>query len=167
MYHDARAIGDALEEIDGPVAVVGHSYGGVPVTQAVGDAANVVGVVYLAAFMLDVGESLLSAIDSAVPEFLDGVTPLMTNPRTALYSDLSEAQVDRAIAKLVPQSLRSFGETVTTAGWRAIPSTYVVCTDDLSIPPALQEFLSTRAAAVERLPSGHSPFLSMPSELAN
>jgi len=69
-------------------------------------------------------------------------------------------------APLVPQSVRSFGETVTKAGWRIIPATYIVCTSDESLPPDLQEIFAVRAAAVERMDSGHSPFYSMPGELA-
>src|SRR3984893_6462481 len=56
----------------------------------------------------------------------------------------------------VPQSVRSFGETVTKAGWRTIPATYIVCTSDESLPPELQEIFAVRAAAVERMDSGHS-----------
>jgi hypothetical protein len=91
---------------------------------------------------------------------------MMDNPRTRFYSDVLEDKARRAVSKLVPQSVRSFGETVTKAGWRTIPATYIVCTSDESLPPDLQEIFAVRAAAVERMDSGHSPFYSMPGELA-
>ena len=97
---------------------------------------------------------------------------MMDNPRTRFYSDVLEDKARRAVSKLVPQSVRSFGETVTKAGWRTIPATYIVCTSDESLPPDLQEIFAVRAAAVERMASGHSlpsiPCLvnSRPGELA-
>jgi hypothetical protein len=66
----------------------------------------------------------------------------------------------------VPQSARSFSERVTKVGWRTIPSTYIVCEQDQALPPQEQEKLAARANAVHRLKSSHSPFLSMPAELA-
>lgn len=166
MCDDALVIGNAIEDIDGPVLVVGHSYGGIPVTEAIGDAPNVVGVVYLAAFMLDVGECLFAITNQNVPRDLAGTLPMMDNPRTRFYSDVLEDKARRAVAKLVPQSVRSFGETVTKAGWRTVPATYIVCTGDESLPLDLQEIFAVRATAVETMDSGHSPFFSMPGELA-
>jgi pimeloyl-ACP methyl ester carboxylesterase len=166
MHDDAQAIRTALIHIPGPVVVVGHSYGGIPVTQAIGSAGNVIGVVYLAAFMVDVGECLLSITDKFVPDDLAGHIPIPSDPRTAFYSDVADEQASRAMSKLVPQSHRSFAETVTRAGWREVPSAYIICTDDRSLPPEPQEQFSTRAGTVERLASGHSPFFSMPAELA-
>jgi pimeloyl-ACP methyl ester carboxylesterase len=166
MRDDALVIRRAIEDIDGPVLVVGHSYGGIPVTEAIGDAPNVVGVVYLAAFMLDVGECLFAVIDQNVPSNLTGTLPMMDDPRTRFYSDVLEDKASWAVSELVPQSVRSFGETVTKAGWRTIPATYVVCTKDESLAPDLQEIFAVRAATVERMDSGHSPFYSMPGELA-
>jgi pimeloyl-ACP methyl ester carboxylesterase len=166
MRDDAQAIRKAIEDIDGPVLVVGHSYGGIPVTEAIGDAPNIVGVVYLAAFMLDVGECLFAITDQKVPSDLTGTLPMMDNPRARFYSDVLEDKASWAVSKLVPQSVRSFGETVTKAGWRTIPATYIVCTKDESLAPDLQEIFAVRAAAVARMDSGHSPFYSVPGELA-
>ncbi len=70
------------------------------------------------------------------------------------------------MARLAPQSVRSLMEPVTTAGWRTVPSTYIVCDRDRALEPARQEELATRSGAVHQLPSSHSPFLSMPRELA-
>jgi pimeloyl-ACP methyl ester carboxylesterase len=166
MHDDAQVVRTALAHIPGPVVVVAHSYGGIPVTQAVGSAENVTHVVYLSAFMLDVHESLLAAIDESAPEDLSGVVQMTSERRAALYSDVTAALTDWAISRLVPQSLRSFAETVTRAGWREIPSTYIVCANDQSVPLVLQESFAARAGNVARIASGHSPFLSMPGELA-
>jgi pimeloyl-ACP methyl ester carboxylesterase len=166
MHADAQAIRTALAHIDDPVVVVAHSYGGTPVTQAIGSAANVISAIYLAAFMLDVGESVLSVTGEHIPHDNAGVMPVTSAMRTAFYSDVSGAQASLAMSELVPHSHRSFAETVTRAGWREVPSTYVVCTEDQSLPSKLQERFALRAGTVERLACGHSPFLSMPADLA-
>ena len=106
--------------------------------------------------MLDVGECLFAITDQKTPKALARTLPMMDNPRTRFYSDVLEDKARRAVSKLVPQSVRSFGETVTKAGWRTIPATYIVCTSDQSLPPDLQEIFAVRAAAVERMDSGHS-----------
>ena len=69
MDDDARAVRSAIEEIDGPVVVVAHSYGGVPATQGAAGLPNVVHVVYIAAFAFDQGESLLAAVGGVPPSW--------------------------------------------------------------------------------------------------
>jgi alpha/beta hydrolase family protein len=90
----------------------------------------------------------------------------MENSAEALYGDLSEEEAARSVRKLVPQSVRSFSERVTKAGWPAVPSTHIICEQDKALPLQVQEKLAARAKDVHRLQSGHSPFLSMPAELA-
>ncbi len=166
VHEDAVAIGEQLRSIEGPVAVVAHSYGGIPVTQEAGDHANVVHLVYLAAYMPAESESMYDIHGLPVPEDQSGTFPLIDDPRTSLYGDLSDAAAETALSQLVDQSLRSFAQPVSRAAWRTIPSTYVVCERDGAIPPALQEAMSGHASSVERLASGHSPFLSAPAELS-
>lgn len=166
MLDDADAIRDSLRRIDGPVVVVAHSYGGVPATEAIAGAANVVGVVYLAGFQLDAGESMFTFLGGHVPDDGTGHAPPYEDARRILFDDVPEADADRAVARLRPQSVRSFTERVTTAGWRAVPSSYLVCDRDQALDPSRQRELATRADSVHRLPSGHSPFLSMPRQLA-
>ncbi|MGY3680387.1 alpha/beta fold hydrolase [Streptomyces sp. TE33382] len=163
---DADTIRDSLRRIDGPVVVIAHSYGGVPTTEAIGDAANVVGAVYLAAFQLDVGESVFSFLGAPAPDDWAGQAPPYEDSRHILFGDASPADADRAAARLRPQSVRSYMDPVTTAGWRTVPSSYVVCDHDRALEPSRQRELATRAGSVHRLPSGHSPFLSMPRQLA-
>ncbi|MET7718229.1 alpha/beta fold hydrolase [Streptomyces sp. NPDC005407] len=166
IHEDARAVLETLEGIEGPVVAVGHSYGGIPVTQAIADAPNVSHAVYLAAYQLDVDESLFGFHGAPEPEDPKGVIPPLENSDTELYADVSEEETVRAVRQLVPQSARSFSERVTKAGWRTIPSTYIICEQDGALPPQEQEKLAARANAVYRLESSHSPFLSMPAELA-
>jgi hypothetical protein len=66
----------------------------------------------------------------------------------------------------VLQSAQSFVDPVTEAGWHSIPSSYIVCDNDQSLPPSQQEKLAGRTGTIYHLASSHSPFLSMPEELA-
>ncbi|WP_406065785.1 alpha/beta fold hydrolase [Streptomyces sp. NBC_01077] len=166
MLDDADAIRDSLRRIDGPVVVIAHSYGGVPTTEAIADAASVVGAVYLAAFQLDAGESMFTFLGAPVPDDGTGHAPPYEDARRVLFDDVPDADADRAVARLRPQSVRSFTERVTTAGWRTVPSSYIVCDRDQALEPSRQRELATRAGSVHRLPSSHSPFLSMPRQLA-
>lgn len=164
IHTDTQVVRETLEDIEGPVVVVGHSYGGVPVTQAIADAPNVSHAVYLAAYQLDVGESLYGFHGAPEPEFATGVVPPLE--AAMFYADVSEELVARSVRNLVPQSVRSFTERVAKAGWRTVPSTYIICEHDKALPSTEQEKLAARANAVLRLESSHSPFLSMPAKLA-
>jgi pimeloyl-ACP methyl ester carboxylesterase len=166
IFDDARVIQKAIDDIDAPVAVVAHSYGGVPVTQATPGLDDVEHMIYLAAFMPDVGESLTSLSGRPQPEPESVVGVLRPGSADNFYGDVPAKLRDDAASRLVPQSARSFADQVTQAGWHSIPSSYVVCDADKCIPPSMQEQLATRAGAVYHLPSGHSPFLSMPGKLA-
>ncbi|WP_051856501.1 alpha/beta fold hydrolase [Streptomyces sp. NRRL S-1868] len=171
MYDDAEAIAAQLRRMEGPVIVVGHSYGGIPVTQAAADHPHVVHLVYLAAYMTQEGESLLSVHGKPTPEpedeDLTGTSPtVFADPRTSLYSDLTDDQAEHAIGRLTEQSRRSFQQPVTHAAWRTVPSTYVLCERDQALPPQLQKKMSAHATHVEHLPTGHCPFLSTPPRLA-
>ena len=166
VQDDARVVLEELAGIDGPVAVVAHSYGGVPVTQAVAEASGVSHVVYLAAYQLDIGESLLGYHGAPAPSEPDGFQAVPGRPVPLFYADVPTADAEAAAARLVPQSTRSFSDTLTSAGWHTVPSAYVVCEQDEALPPRIQEELAARSGAVHRIASGHSPFLSMPRELA-
>ncbi|WP_171116866.1 MULTISPECIES: alpha/beta fold hydrolase [Streptomyces] len=166
LQDDARAVLDELRRIDGPAVVVAHSYGGIPVTQAVAQAGNVAHVVYVAAYQLDAGESLLGFHGAPVPSEPHGFQAVRDNPVALFYGDVPGPEAEAAAARLVPQSTRSFSDSLTQAGWRAVPSTYVICEHDRALPPRHQEELAARSGAVHRIASGHSPFLSMPAQLA-
>ncbi|MFJ4465955.1 alpha/beta fold hydrolase [Streptomyces sp. NPDC089424] len=165
VQDDAGVVLEELRRIDGPAVVIAHSYGGVPVTQVAARAGNVTRIVYLAAYQLDVGESLLGFHGAPVPSEPRGLQAVPDNPVPMFYGDVPEAEAKEAVGRLVPQSTRSFSDGLTRAAWHTVPSTYVVCAHDQALPPGHQEGLAARSGAVYRIASGHSPFLSMPAEL--
>jgi pimeloyl-ACP methyl ester carboxylesterase len=169
MYDDARVIREQLELIDGPVVVVAHSYGGLPATEAAAGAANVSQLIYVTAFQMERGESLATIAQAAgvplPPAHNSTMAPPLDGP-DPFYGGVPEVEADRARSRLVPQTVRSFHERLTSAAWKTIPSAYVVCELDRALPAAVQESMATRALSVDRLPAAHSPFLSMPTELA-
>ena len=167
MYDDAAVVVQHLEANDGPVVVVAHSYGGVPVAQAAVGLSHVRHLVYVAAFQLDVGESVLGAIGNPPPWWnVDGDTMSVDNPAEVMYGDVPPAVATWAESRLRPTSYAVVEESLTAAAWHDIPSTYVVCEHDQAIPPSVQEQMGQRATDIRRLPSAHSPMLSVPDELA-
>lgn len=167
LYDDAAAIAGKLAEIAEPAVVVAHSYGGAPVTEACAQVDNVAHLIYLAAFQLDVGESVRTSMgaDPTHPTPDAGYSPPMH--AEDLYSDVPHDIADRATRRLRLQSDPSRAQPVRTAGWRTIGSSYVVCDDDKAIPPPRQLRFAARADATHHLPTGHSPFYSAPVELAD
>ncbi|POX63494.1 alpha/beta hydrolase [Streptomyces sp. Ru62] len=166
MYDDARAVRACLDGIEGPVTVLAHSYGGLPATEAVATATNVSRLIYLAAFQLDAGDSLAGLSGGQLPSGDTGTLPVPEGPSKRFYGDAAPEDADRAARRLVPQTVRSFSEPLTEPAWKTVPSTYIICEQDEILPPALQETMAARAERSYRLPSSHSPFLSMPAELA-
>lgn len=172
LADDVAAVRDAVTAVDGPVLVCAHSYGGVPVTEAAADLPNVVGIVYLCAFQLDVGESLASALgDGPQPDWWDlhaeeGYLDVL-RPKEIFYADVDDAVADAAAARIAHQGLAALATPLTKAAWHTVPSTYVVCERDQAIPVAAQDAMSQRSKKVHRLDSSHSPFLSRPAEVAD
>ena len=168
LYADAAAVRGALQEVDGPVVVVGHSYGGAVVTEAVTTDSGVAHLVYLCAFQLDVGDSLLDTVGGQAPPWWDVREQVIgvIGPERVFYNGVPDELTRDSVARVALQSRASVEQPLTNAGWRHTPSTYVVCEEDQAIPVFAQEAMSSRAGEVLRLPSGHSPFLSHPAELA-
>ncbi len=164
LADDVAVIDETAAGIEGDVVLVGHSYGGIPITQASID--NVVHLVYVAAFMLDEGESLLGALGGEVPDWIelvaDGAASRANRPHEIFYADVDAELADEAAARLGLQSVPSFAAELTHAAWRHLPSTYLLTEQDRAIPPPAQEAMSARADTVHRLATSHSPFLSQP-----
>ncbi|WP_440084563.1 alpha/beta hydrolase [Streptosporangium sp. LJ11] len=171
MYDDAEVIRKALDDITGPVIVVAHSYGGVPATEAVAGAANVAHIVYVAAYMLDVGEGMFQTHGVPVPESLAGLRPAENpdlNLPAAFYDgDATNPETAEAISRLVPQTVRADFEVVTRAGWRTTPNSYVIPEKDVSITGGVAEQMAACAETVYRCPGHHAPFYSNPREFAD
>ena len=168
LSDDADAVRDAIAAVGGPVVVVAHSYGGVPTTQAATDDA-VQHIVYVAAFVLDEGESLLGAVGGVAPSWwvVDGPTATAgteQEPAASLFfADVEPSAAEAAVARLKPQSVLAFQEPLTGAAWRTKPSTYIVTEQDAIFPEPAQVGLAARAGStVRRLNTSHSPFLSQP-----
>jgi pimeloyl-ACP methyl ester carboxylesterase len=158
-----------------PVILVGHSYGGVVITQA-GNDPKVVGLVYIAAFAPDRGESVAALIKDPPPGA--PVPPILPPQDGYLFLDQSKfaasfaADVPRAKAEFmsdsqVPWGLEALNGTVTEAAWRNKPSWYLIATDDKMIPPAAQEFMSKRAGStVAQTRGSHAVYVSQPQAVA-
>ncbi|ULN46303.1 alpha/beta hydrolase [Mycolicibacterium goodii] len=167
MHADAQAVRSVIESVGGPVVAIAHSYGGIPTTQGCAGLPNLRRIVYLAAFLLDEGHSMLSYSGEHFRWPIDGEVTMPPNPREAAYSDLSDSQAAWAIEQLLPVSVAAFDEALTAAAWRHVPSTYVICENDRSLLPWRQEKMAVQATEIRRLPTGHSPFLSHPAMLVN
>jgi pimeloyl-ACP methyl ester carboxylesterase len=175
---DAAALRGVLDGLDAAV-VCGHSYGGAVISDGAAHPAAR-HLVYLAALLLDVGESCSASAASAPPSdepgLLDGAIQAGPDGQVALdpslapaalYGDCAPADVERAVAHLGPQAYASLTAPAAHAAWREVPSTYVVCRDDRAIPASMQRQLATRAETVLEWPTSHSPFLSRPDLVAD
>lgn len=167
MYDDAEVVHALLGRTSSPKIVVAHSYGAIPVTQ-VAHEFQVRHIVYVAAFQLDAGESLLGAVGGQIPSWwiIDGDSVTADRPDETFYNDVQPQTAAWAQSRLLPSTFAAFTETITAAAWRCIPSTYVICERDQSGPPRWQEAMAQRANRIERLSTGHSPMLSQPKALA-
>lgn len=168
---DAAVIEAAAREIAGDVVVVAHSYGGIPTTEA-RFGTNVKHLVYLGAFMPDVGQGLINLLPPGpLPPFVIGREDGATEVNLPLAVDTFYADCDAATAQWAVGHLRLHNGNcnvmpVTRASWREIPSTYIVLTKDHASPPFMQRELAKQATHVREMGTSHSPFLSQPRELA-
>ena len=159
----------------GSVILVGHSYGGVVITEA-GNDPKVAGLVYIAAFAPDKGESVSSLIKNPPPGA--PVPPIMPPQDGFLFLDRSKfresfaADVAPDVAAFmadsqVPWGLEALNGAVTEPAWRAKPSWYLVSADDKMIPPDAQRAMSKRAGAtVVEAKGSHSIYVSQPQAVA-
>ncbi|GAA3055340.1 alpha/beta hydrolase [Pseudonocardia yunnanensis] len=166
LREDAEAIRAAIEAIGGPVVVVAHSYAGIPATEGAAGLPDVRRLVYLAAYVPDVDESMYTLHGAPAPDSAEGLFPIGSDPRAQLYADVPEPVADLAVSRLVDQLHQPFADRVTRAAWHTVPSAYIVTEQDASLPVELQEQMASRAKTTYRIPTSHSPFLSRPAELA-
>ncbi|MFC0506596.1 alpha/beta hydrolase [Micromonospora costi] len=166
LREDAAAIRSAVEALSGPVVVVAHSYGGIPATEGVAGLPGARRLVYLAAYVPDVGESMHTLHGVPDPDSADGLFPIGSDPRAQLYADVPKDVADLAISRLVDQLLKPWVDRVTRAAWHTVPATYILTERDASLPVDLQEQMAARIKDVRRIATSHSPFLSRPAELA-
>jgi pimeloyl-ACP methyl ester carboxylesterase len=168
---DVAAVNAVLDSVDGPKILLGHSYGGVPITQAAAGRTDVGHLVYVCAFMLDEGQSLYDAAGGEpVPWWRlsdDGTWMLPDGPEQVFYNDCTPEVAAASAARIQPQSLSACRQRLTAAAWETIPSTYIVADLDAGLPRVVQEGMAAgKAKRVVHVEAGHSPFLSRPAELA-
>ena len=172
MYADADAVRAALGEEDEPVVLVGHSYGGMIITDAAAGQENVRHLVYVTSVMPERDETMASFGGSELgpwmdPREEDGTMGIKAElAPEAFMQDCDEAAVAGALKRLTRQSLVVFAQTPRGVAWREKPSTYVVCAEDRATPPEAQRGYASRADRVVELPTGHHPMLSRPDLLA-
>jgi len=166
-----RAIADARH----PVVLVGHSYGGVVITEA-GNDPKVSSLVYIAAFAPDAGESVEALIANPPPGA--SVPPILPPQDGFLMLDKAKfaaafaADVDPATARFmanaqVPWGIDALGGKVTVPAWKSKPSHYLVAADDRMIPPPAQRQMAERAGAlVSETPGSHAVYVARPDEVA-
>jgi len=173
---DVAATLQAVAEADGPVVLVGHSYGGVVITEA-GLDPKVSALVYIAAFAPDKGESVSSLIadpppGAPVPPILppkDGYLYLDRDQFHASFAgDLPEAQARFMADSQVPWGLEALNGAVSDPSWQTKPSWYLVAADDRMIPPPAQRAMAERAGAtVAEAPGSHSIYVSQPDAVVD
>ena len=180
LAFDAGAIAAFVAAVDDPVVLVGHSYGGAVITQASAGADNVTGLVYLAAFGLDVGESCAS-VQQPFPTPLLSTTSYPSSYdapgapqgpdlyirkeqfRETFCADVPVDTADVMYATQRPLSLAALTEPATAAGWKTKPSWYLVSEHDNAIPPDAERFMAQRMNATTKSITGsHTAFIAQP-----
>src|SRR6266513_1568771 len=175
LADDVAVTQRVLATHSGPVILVGHSYGGAVITEA-GNDPKVAGLVYIAAFALDDGESVSSLIKdpppgASVPPILPPVDGYLFLDQTKFPSSFA-ADVDAEKAAFmadsqVPWGAEALNGTISHAAWRAKPSWYLVATEDKMIPPPAQRFMAERAGStVVEVAGSHAIYVSQPDAVA-
>jgi pimeloyl-ACP methyl ester carboxylesterase len=175
LADDVAATKRAIAEQKGRVILVGHSYGGVVITEA-GNDPGVAGLVYIAAFAPDRGESVASLIKDAppgapVPPILPPQEGFLALDKTkfaaSFAADVAPEKADFMANSQVPWGIDALNGAVTEPAWKAKPSWYLVATDDRMIPPAAQRAMSTRAgSSVVEVKGSHAVYVSQPEAVA-
>ncbi|WP_030674731.1 alpha/beta fold hydrolase [Streptomyces cellulosae] len=185
LASDAAYIASVASQIEGPVVLVGHSYGGALITVA-GTTENVVGLVYVAAYVLEEGESLgelqgrfpLSPLVSNLKEWtypVEGAEPAVeVSIKAEAFPEIFAADVPAPVTKVLaaaqrPLAASAFEETAAAAAWRTKPSWALVATADQAINPEVERFGAKRAGAtiVEVEGASHAVAVSQPKVVAD
>jgi pimeloyl-ACP methyl ester carboxylesterase len=171
LESDVETTHNVLDLQDGPAILVGHSYGGAVITES-GNHERVAGLVYVAAFAPDAGESVNTLIadpppGAAVPPILPPVDGFLFLDREK-FADSFAADVPAELAAFmadsqVPWGVEALNGTISEPAWRRKPSWYLVASDDRMIPPPAQRAMSERAGStVIEAPGSHSIYVSQP-----
>ena len=187
LHDDAQRVRDVVAAIDGPVVLVGHSYGGLVISEAASDPATadrVARLVYLCAIVTAPGQTFFSVPADHSRSLLgpliratdDGPSTIDTSDigaaKAAFYGDCSADDVAFAAANLSAQPMGNMAGAISGDPLATIAATYIRCTEDRTIPVEVQDALIASASGSAHsldtitLEASHSPFFSMPDELA-
>ena len=175
LADDVAATKRVIAELKGQVILVGHSYGGVVITEA-GNDPSVTGLVYITAFAPDRGESVAALIKdpppgAPVPPILppqDGFLALDKSKFAASFAaDVAPEKADFMANSQVPWGLVALNGAVTEPAWKSKPSWYLVATDDRMIPPDAQRGMAKRAGStIVESKGSHAVYVSQPEAVA-
>jgi pimeloyl-ACP methyl ester carboxylesterase len=182
LASDAAYIRSVLETIEGPIVLVGHSYGGAVITNAAVGVPQVKALVYIAGFAPDEGESLVQLVTKnpgseigpqtlitrayPLPGGGEGTDLYLTQDgfQTAFAADVPKRVADQMWATQRPFSEEAFASPSGEPAWKTIPSWYLVAREDRAIPPATQRFMAERAhAKISEVKASHVPMVSRPA----
>jgi pimeloyl-ACP methyl ester carboxylesterase len=175
LKDDVDATNRVIDKQDGPVILVGHSWGGTVITEA-GTNSKVVGLVYIAAFAPDNGETTLKLVQSLPTAPENGILP--PDDKGFVYfskekfhagfaADLSKEEADFMYASQGPIAVQGFVAPVTEAAWKTKPSYGIVATEDKAINPDIERNMYKRAGAkVTEIKASHVVFISHPDAVA-
>jgi pimeloyl-ACP methyl ester carboxylesterase len=183
LAHDAEYVASYVNQIDGPVLLVGHSYGGAVISVAGASTPNAVGLVYIAAFALDEGESfgeifaefgetpLVGAVRPGNYPLADGETAVELTIAPELYQEAFAADLSEDVIRVLAVSQRPFAaifeDRAEAAAWKTLPSWYAVATSDNAIPPDAERHMASRMGAQTiEVDASHSIALSQPTAVA-
>jgi pimeloyl-ACP methyl ester carboxylesterase len=184
LSSDAQSIATRVKAIDGPVVLVGHSYAGAPMGQAAAGLSNVRALVFLAAIGLDVGESVAGVQEPFPPPMVVSTSYLTDydapgaagGPELYIEQDkfhetfCADAPTDVADVMAVtqrPVAGAALQEQATAAGWKTIPSWYLISEQDNGISPETQRFMADRMKAkTETINGSHAAFIAQPRKVA-
>ena len=181
---DAEYIASFVNQIDGPVLLVGHSYGGAVISVAGASTPNAVGLVYVAAFALDEGESfgevfgqfgdtpLVGAVRPSSYPLPNGEAAVELTIAPELYREAFAADLSEEAIRILAVSQRPFAaifeDRAEAAAWKTLPSWYVVATADKAIPPDAERHMAKRMGAnTIEVDASHSIALSQPKAVAD
>jgi len=174
---DVARLRQVLDRQDGPVIVAGHSYGGQIITALGDNVPNVVGLVYIAAFGLDEGESIGALLSQGPPSPV--LEHLYIDSRGFAWMPEDDfvkhfaADVDPVRARVMhavqqPLAVSTLQDMMGVPAWRSHPSWYLVATDDQVIPPdAVRQFAARMGATTIEVKSSHVTMVSHPDEVAH
>ncbi|MEX0173043.1 alpha/beta hydrolase [Streptomyces sp. LMG1-1-1.1] len=176
LADDAERTRKMVKQVDGPVVLVGHSYGGAVITEA-GDLPNVTALVYIAAFAPDAGESPGQISQEHPPAAFENIAPdsdgyLWVEPDRFHESFAQDLTEDEALVMAVTQKAplaSTFGDTVTEPAWRVKPCWYQVSTEDRMIHPDNERRMAQRMnpRKVIELDASHASLASRPAEVCD